>query len=101
MSVRLQTDRTGKGTPAGARRRGVQHLQDYGKRGKFASVLSKSKTACDIAGHQVADHSVAVTNMIDIGSGTPLPAYLGFLAKNKPGGKQHAARNGGGNYPLN
>lgn len=68
--------------------RGVQHLQGYGKRSTFASVSAKSETVCEVSGDPGADHFVDVNNMVDIGSGTPIPAYLWFLAKNKPGGKR-------------
>lgn len=50
--------------------RDVQHLLGYTEWRNFQNVLSKAKTACEVAGHPVGNHFVDVTKMVEIGSGT-------------------------------
>jgi DNA-damage-inducible protein D len=49
--------------------RDLQHLLGYTKWDNFQHVISKSKTACEISGHAIADHFADVGKMVDIGSG--------------------------------
>jgi DNA-damage-inducible protein D len=49
--------------------RDLQHLLGYAKWDNFQHVISKSKTACEISGHAIADHFADVGKMVDIGSG--------------------------------
>jgi len=49
--------------------RDLQHLLGYGKWGNFQNVISKAKTACELAGQDIADHFADVGKMVDIGSG--------------------------------
>jgi len=49
--------------------RDLQHLLGYGKWDNFQNVISKAKTACEIAGQVIADHFADVGKMVDIGSG--------------------------------
>ena len=53
--------------------RDLQHLLGYSKWENFLNVVSKAKTACEVSGHQVADHFPDVGKMVDIGSGTQRP----------------------------
>lgn len=50
--------------------RDVQHLLGYAKWDNFLNVLSKARTACEIAGHDVRDHFADVRKMVDLGSGS-------------------------------
>ena len=49
--------------------RDLQHLLGYGKWDNFQNVISKAKTACELAGQDIADHFADVGKMVDIGSG--------------------------------
>jgi DNA-damage-inducible protein D len=49
--------------------RDLQHLLEYTKWDNFVNVINKAKTACEIAGHDTADHFADVGKMVDIGSG--------------------------------
>lgn len=49
--------------------RDLQHLLSYTKWDNFLSVIGKAKTACEVSGHQIADHFADVSKMVDIGSG--------------------------------
>lgn len=49
--------------------RDLQHLLGYAEWRNFSTVISKAKTACEVGGHEIADHFVEVTKMVDIGSG--------------------------------
>lgn len=50
--------------------RDIQHLLGYAEWRNFQNVLSKAKTACEVAGHAVAHHFVDVTKMVELGSGS-------------------------------
>ena len=50
--------------------RDLQHLLGYAEWRNFSLVLSKAKTACEVSGHEIPDHFVEVTKMVDIGSGS-------------------------------
>ncbi len=50
--------------------RDLQQLLGYTKWDNFLNVVSKAKTACDVSGHEVADHFADVGKMVDIGSGS-------------------------------
>lgn len=50
--------------------RDLQHLLGYTKWDNFLNVVSKAKTACEVSGHQVADHFADVGKMVDLGSGS-------------------------------
>ncbi len=50
--------------------RDLQALLGYGKWENFQNVVSKAKTACEISGHQVADHFADVRKMVTLGSGS-------------------------------
>ena len=50
--------------------RDIQHLLGYAEWRNFHNVLSKAKTACEIAGHGVFDHFVDVNKMVGLGSGS-------------------------------
>ncbi len=50
--------------------RDIQHLLGYAKWENFLNVVSKAKTACEVSGHQVADHFPDVRKMVDLGSGS-------------------------------
>ncbi|MCG8448138.1 MAG: DNA damage-inducible protein D, partial [Pirellulales bacterium] len=49
--------------------RDLQHLLGYSEWRNFNTVISKSKTACEVSGHEILDHFVDVNKMVDIGSG--------------------------------
>ena len=49
--------------------RDIQFLLGYAKWDNFQNVLTKAKTACDVAGHEVADHFADVGKMVELGSG--------------------------------
>lgn len=50
--------------------RDIQHLLGYAEWRNFSSVLSRAKTACEVAGHLVGDHFVDVNKMVELGSGS-------------------------------
>jgi len=50
--------------------RDLQHLLGYTKWDNFLNVVSKARTACEVAGFAVADHFADVGKMVEIGSGT-------------------------------
>ncbi|MBL4810067.1 MAG: DNA damage-inducible protein D [Phycisphaerales bacterium] len=50
--------------------RDLQHLLGYTKWDNFLNVVSKAKTACEVSGHEVADHFADVGKMVDLGSGS-------------------------------
>jgi DNA-damage-inducible protein D len=50
--------------------RDLQHLLGYTKWDNFLNVISKAKTACDVSGHDMADHFADVGKMVDLGSGS-------------------------------
>ena len=49
--------------------RDLQHLLGYTKWDNFLNVLSKAKTACEVSGHDIADHFADVGKMIELGKG--------------------------------
>lgn len=49
--------------------RDVQVLLGYARWENFQNVLSKARTACEVAGHLPEDHFREVTKMVEIGSG--------------------------------
>lgn len=49
--------------------RDLQFLLGYSKWDNFQNVLTKARTACDVAGHEVADHFADVGKMVELGSG--------------------------------
>jgi len=50
--------------------RDLQQLLGYTKWDNFLNVVSKAKTACDVSGHEAADHFADVGKMVDLGSGS-------------------------------
>lgn len=50
--------------------RDLQHLLGYGKWDNFQGVISKAKTACELSGHDIADHFTDVGKMVKLGSGS-------------------------------
>ncbi len=50
--------------------RDLQTLLGYAEWRNFLKIIAKAETACDVSGHQVADHFVDVNKMVDIGSGS-------------------------------
>ena len=50
--------------------RDLQHLLGYSNWDNFLNVISKAKTACEISGHDISDHFVDVTKMVELGSGS-------------------------------
>lgn len=50
--------------------RDLQHLLGYAKWDNFLNVVSRAKTACNVSGHQVANHFADVGKMVDLGSGS-------------------------------
>lgn len=50
--------------------RDIQHLLGYTKWENFVQVLSKARTACEVSGLPVENHFVAVTKIVDLGSGS-------------------------------
>jgi len=50
--------------------RDIQHLLGYAEWRNFQNVLTKAKTACEVAGHSISHHFVDVTKMVELGSGS-------------------------------
>lgn len=50
--------------------RDLQHLLGYTKWDNFFNVVSKAKTACEVSGHDIADHFADVGKMVELGSGS-------------------------------
>lgn len=50
--------------------RDVQHLLGYTEWRNFGQVISKAQTACEVSGHEHADHFVDVNKMVQLGSGS-------------------------------
>jgi DNA-damage-inducible protein D len=50
--------------------RDIQHLLGYAEWRNFQNVLTKAKTACEVAGHSIQHHFVDVTKMVELGSGS-------------------------------
>jgi DNA-damage-inducible protein D len=50
--------------------RDIQHLLGYSEWRNFQKVITKAKTACDVASHDVPDHFVEVNKMVTLGSGS-------------------------------
>lgn len=50
--------------------RDLQYLLGYTKWDNFLNVVSKAKTACEVSGHDVADHFADVGKMVELGSGS-------------------------------
>ncbi len=50
--------------------RDLQYLLGYSKWDNFLNVVSKAKTACEVSGHEVADHFADVGKMVELGSGS-------------------------------
>ena len=50
--------------------RDLQHLLGYAKWDNFLNVVSKAKTACEVSGHDIADHFADVGKMVELGSGS-------------------------------
>ena len=48
--------------------RDLQHLLGYTKWDNFLKVVAKTKTACEVSEHKVADHFADVGKMVDRGS---------------------------------
>lgn len=49
--------------------RDLQHLLGYAKWDNFLNAISKAKTACEISGHQIADHFADVGKTISMPKG--------------------------------
>jgi len=50
--------------------RDIQHLLGYSKWDNFLNVVSKARTACEVSGHEIADHFADVSKMVELGSGS-------------------------------
>lgn len=50
--------------------RDLQNLLGYADWRNFVAVVNKAKTACKVSGHNIPDHFVDVTKMVDLGSGS-------------------------------
>lgn len=50
--------------------RDIQHLLGYTKWENFLNVVTKAKTACEVSGHDIANHFPDVRKMVDLGSGS-------------------------------
>lgn len=50
--------------------RDLQQLLGYAEWRNFSLVISKAKTACEVAGQNVEDHFVDVNKMVELGSGS-------------------------------
>ena len=55
--------------------RDLQHLLGYTKWDNFLNVICKAKTACEVSGHNIADHFSDVAKMVERQLGS---------AKNRP-----------------
>ncbi len=44
--------------------RDIQHLLGYSEWRNFVAVINKGKTACEVSGHLISDHSVDVNKMV-------------------------------------
>lgn len=66
--------------------RDIQHLLGYTEWRNFTGVISKARTACEIAGHAISDHFVDVNKMVrygmtrDLASGSGLGDHAGEVA---------------------
>ncbi|MCH8529904.1 MAG: DNA damage-inducible protein D [Saccharospirillum sp.] len=79
--------------------RDLQHLLGYSEWRNFLSAITKAKTACEVSGHEIANHFVDVNKMVELGSGsqrevsdvmlTRLACYL--IAQNGDPRKQEIA----------
>lgn len=50
--------------------RDIQYLLGYSDWRNFVAVVTKAKIACEVSGHEVPDHFVDATKMVDLGSGS-------------------------------
>ena len=50
--------------------RDLQHLLGYAEWRNFTTAITRAKTACELSGHDVADHFVDVNKMVSLGSGS-------------------------------
>lgn len=50
--------------------RDLQQLLGYAEWRNFQNVITKARTACEVAGHAVANHFVDVNKMVELGSGS-------------------------------
>ena len=50
--------------------RDIQHLLGYTKWENFLNVVTKAKTACEVSGHDIANHFPDVRKMVELGSGS-------------------------------
>ena len=50
--------------------RDLQVLLGYAKWDNFVNVITKAKTACEVSGHDVANHFADVGKMVELGSGS-------------------------------
>ncbi len=50
--------------------RDLQYLLGYDKWENFSKVISKAKIACEVSGHEIADHFPDVRKMVKLGSGS-------------------------------
>lgn len=50
--------------------RDLQKLLGYAEWRNFLKVIAKAETACEVSGHQTADHFVDVNKMVELGSGS-------------------------------
>ncbi len=50
--------------------RDLQFLLGYAEWRNFGAVIAKARIACEVSGHPVSDHFVAVNKMVELGSGS-------------------------------
>jgi DNA-damage-inducible protein D len=50
--------------------RDLQYLLGYSKWDNFLNVIAKARTACELSGHEVANHFADVGKMVELGSGS-------------------------------
>jgi len=50
--------------------RDIQHLLGYAQWRNVQNTITKAKTACEVSGHEVPDHFVDVSKMVELGSGS-------------------------------